>query len=159
MSDRGVQEYEPDCAIKKVLGTGFSFEGHLSDDHCFQCQQLLDESVRLFFEQGLEEVVGLERLLMQTPFDAAGDAFFMQAHGYAYGLRGQAQLLGFTLITQISGHMIESIGHMGLGNAQKYQLVRRIAEVLRLAFNERIQDAGGAKGIELLAILEGYLDA
>lgn len=152
-----VHEFEPNDVLRKLVDAGFSLSAHVPADCEVICQELIEDAALLFFEQAQDDVLGLERLLANIPVTLADDLFFMQARDHAHNLRGQAQVLGFSLITTISGHMIDSIAHEHMPDAMKYQMVRRITEVLRLAFNQKIQDAGGPKGVELLAVVEGYL--
>lgn len=157
VSDGTVREYVFHGVIKALLDEGFTLAAHVTPESERFCQSILNDAGQLFFEQSHEDVLGLERLLANTPLHAVEEDFFTRARDHAYNLRGQAQLLGFTLITQIAGHMIACITHEELPQGIKYQLVRRITETLRLAFLQRIQDAGGPEGKELLAVVEGYL--
>ena len=159
--NRNVQDdvvaYEPNSTITEALEGGFEMRQHLTPSRVEACQGIIDEAAKAFFEHGFEDVLALEMLLRETGETTVDDAFFLAVQGHAHNVRGQAQILGFTLITRISGHMIDSIELAQVTDAKKYQLVRRITEVLRLAFTDKIQDAGGPKGMELLALLEAYL--
>lgn len=155
--DEEVLAYEPGGQIKQVLSEGFQMGTHLTKERVDACQGILDEAARAFFDHGLEDVVALEALLASHSPEHVDDNFFTRVQSHAHNLRGQSQILGFTLITKISGHMIESIALTQVTDAKKYRLVQRITEVLHLAFAEKIQDAGGPKGVELLALIESYL--
>lgn len=155
--DEEILAYEPSGQIRQVLSEGFQLGAHLTQARVDACQGILDEAAKAFFEHGLEDVVALEGLLASHAADHVDDDFFTKVQSHAHNLRGQSQILGFTLITKISGHMIESIALTQVTDAKKYKLVQRITEVLRLAFAEKIQDAGGPKGVELLALIESYL--
>jgi len=150
-----VRLYEGNCGLKRVVGKEFVL-GDIPEGQVEACQGILDAAALQFFTHGIEDVAALEALVVQM--EALEDGvFFTRAGQSAHNLRGQAEILGFTLITTITRQMIESIEHAEIPAEKKRQLVARITEVLRLAFEQRIRDAGGAHGEEVLTLLEGYL--
>lgn len=157
MNDTEVREYEPFGVLRTLLDEGFRLAAHITPEYERLCQSILNDAAQLFFDQAHGDVLALERLIATTPMDKAEHRFFLRAQAHAYNLRGQSQLLGFTLINEIAGHMIVCITHEHLPAEMKYQLVCRITDTLRRAFLDRIQDAGGPEGKELLAVVEGYL--
>jgi hypothetical protein len=156
-ADEVVIYEQPSGVIRQVIDEGFSLAAHITTDKIAACQAVINDASDRFFEEGFEDVKALRALFMDHAPETADAAFFKSVQRHATNLQGQSQVLGFTLITKISGHMIDSVRHPTMVPDRKFQLLSRITEVLKLAFTDRIRDAGGPKGVEMLSLIETYL--
>ncbi len=153
-----VLEIEANCAIKKVVGEGFLLETHISGERVSACQNVIDEANQHFFERGVEDVRGMQLHLNRVKAGEADDAFFRTIEILAHNIYGQSAILGFTLIAEMSAHMIASSGLQEVSAITRYRLIMHITQLLQLAFERRIRDAGGPQGEEMLAMLAAYLE-
>ncbi len=156
-ADEVVIYEQPSGVIRQVIDEGFSMAAHITTDKIAACQTVINDASNRFFEEGFEDVKALRALFADHSPQTADAVFFKTVQRLATNLQGQSQVLGFTLITKISGHMIDSVRHPTMVSERKFQLLSRITEVLKLAFTDRIRDAGGPKGVEMLSLIDTYL--
>lgn len=155
MSD-DVKMYEANCSLKRVMGNDATL-GEMDGADVQACQVILDHASRLFFDRAAEDVVALEALVAQME-SLENAVLFEKVGKCAHNLRGQAEILGFTLITTITRQLAESIENAQIPSIKKRQLTARITQLLRVAFDGKIRDAGGPMGEQVLALLDGYIE-
>jgi hypothetical protein len=141
--------YEVTSSIKQELGDDFLLSEFITPDKIQSCALLLKQASDEFFTEALADLVHLEQLLAIDPEPNE----LRQFQIYIQNIQAFAKVLGFTLITEICVHSVVAINNDRLTLEKKRGLIKKLVETLRLAFDQRIRDDGGAIGKAILESL------
>lgn len=152
--------YEPYSEIRKLIGDDVVLSEIFTEDRIQACAKLISIARNTFFDITATELNMLERLAM-APVVAEDESrnFIAGIVVHAGNIKGQAEILGFTLIARICGQIAQACHVTHQRQDVKRMLITKMVETLRLAYKQKITDEGGAIGQEILAQLERILGA
>ena len=153
-NDEPVTMHDAHLSIKQQLGPDFVMATHITEDRIRACATLVQNAQDAFFSDALPNLEALEKLAVTAegePLDT--DALQMNI----YGIRSLAKVLGFALIAEICVYLILALHSVDYTEEKKKLLVAKLAEALRLAFDQRIRGDGEAAGKALLENLRENL--
>lgn len=150
-----VLAYEPHSEIRQLIGNEVVLREIFTEEKIQACAKLISTARDSFFDVTLTELNMLERLAMAPVVEESEGANFISGIiAHANNIRGQADMLGFTLVTRICTQMAVTCLALHQGQEAKRFLISKMVEILRLAFKQKITDDGGAIGKEIMAQID-----
>lgn len=152
--------YEPFSEIRQLIGADVVLSDIFTEDRIQACARLIDLARNTFFEITNTELNMLERLA-GAPVVREDESrnFIAGIVVHANNIKGQAEILGFTLIARICAQIALACHATHQQQDIKRILITKMVETLRLAYKQKITDEGGAVGKEILAQLDRILGA
>ncbi|MGB4102418.1 MAG: hypothetical protein WBK91_11000 [Alphaproteobacteria bacterium] len=150
--------YEPFSEIRNLIGEDVVLKDVFTEDRIQACARLIDQAKNTFFEITNTELNMLAQLAAAPVIqEDESKSFIAGIVARADNIKGQAEILGFTLIARIC-MQISAVCH---ASRQRYDvkllLITRMVDTLRLAYKQKITDEGGVIGKEILAQLDRIL--
>jgi hypothetical protein len=150
-----VLAYEPHSDIRQLIGHEAVLKEIFTEEKIQACAKLISTARDSFFEVTLTELNMLERLAMAPVVEESeGANFIVGIIAHANNIRGQADMLGFILVTRICAQMAVTCLALHQGQDAKRFLIGKMVEILRLAYKQKITDDGGAIGKEIMAQID-----
>ncbi len=147
--------YEPYSEIRKVIGQDIPLTSIFTPERIQAAAQVIKTAREKFFEITETELKMLENLVGATVVHA--DEYIAFSDGvaaHAINIKGQAEILGYTLIARITTKISAYCNSSQHPQKVRDALLKKMVETLRLAYQQRIMDEGGPAGKEILGILE-----
>jgi len=143
--------------LKKVLGSDFKLSRIITKETIAACDTMLQEAVADFFTDSLSDLEGLETLSKSPASEIAVQPTRENLLKHSFNIKSHAKMLGFTLITDICSHIVNTMNSTKLSDEKRQQLIMKLAGGLRVAFEHKIRDDGGPVGLEIRNKLEKAL--
>ena len=138
--------YDVKNSIRLELGEGTTLSEFITPEKIAACNALVEQAANDFFTEALDDLEKLETLSQQK----AANSSIEQLRASIYTIKSFAKVLGFTLITETCVHCLAAIDNDRLPEKKKRALLGELVKILRVAFNHRIRDDGGAMGNAML---------
>lgn len=150
--------YEPYSEIRKIIGDDVVLSDIFTADRILACAKLIETARETFFEITEPELSFLERIVVtpvskEEEYDKLNAGIAMHARN----IKGQAEMLGYSLIGRICGHIDAYCGTAHHAQKLKSTLLVKMVETLRLAYRRKITDEGGVIGQKILASLHRHI--
>ncbi len=143
--------------MRKVLGSDFKLSKVITKETIAACDTMLQEAVADFFTDELPDLEGLEALVKTPAEEIAVQPTRDALLKHAFNIKSHAKMLGFTLITDICTHIVNTMNSTKLTDEKRQRLIMKLAGGLRVAFDHKIRDDGGEVGLEIRKKLEKAL--
>lgn len=141
--------YEVQHAISQQLGEGIKLAEFITAEKIAACNAIVQQAADDFFSEALGDLEKLEILAGQS----ASVPSIEQLRTSIYNIKSFAKVLGFTLITETCVHCLAAIDNDSMPEKKRRALLHELVKILRVAFNHRIRDDGGAMGNAMLSSL------
>jgi hypothetical protein len=149
---------EGNCSLKQATGDGFKVADFITEEKIVACDNLVKKAIHDFFIDAEADLKRLEELTraLAEPLNADEENELQRC---AYNIKTMAKVLGFTLITEICIHLVNSLHSKRLSIPKQRALLQKLVDTLRLACNHHIRDDGGVVGKEILMNLRAHISA
>jgi hypothetical protein len=144
-----VAMYDVQLSISQELGEGTTLASFITPEKIAACNAIVQQATDDFFSEALSDLERLETLSDQP----SSPACMEQLRSSIYTIKSFAKVLGFTLITETCVHCLAAIDNEKLTDKKKRALLAELVKILRVAFDHRIRDDGGAMGNAMLMSL------
>lgn len=153
-----VLAYEAYSEIRQMIGNDVALRDIFTEERIKSCSGLIDRARRGFFEVTRTELNMLDQFAAAPVVaESEGRNFVAAIAAHAGNIKGQAEMLGFSLIARICTQIIYACTTGQQRQDLRRQLIVKMVETLRLAYREEITDDGGPVGQELLVQLNKIL--
>lgn len=150
--------FEPYSEVRQLIGNEVKLNEIFTEDRIQACAKLISVARNAFFDITSSEMNMLERLAAAPHVNEDETANFIAGiAAHANNIKGQAEMLGFTLITRICTHLAKACHTSNQSYAVKRLLIIKMAETLRQAYKLKITDDGGPVGKEIMLQLDRIL--
>lgn len=144
-----VLSYEPNCELRNVVGEDFRLADIVTEEKIAACEALLEKAAADFF---VDAAPDLDILCAMAKKGWPGNDFdSLLTH--TYNIKSHAKVLGFTLITDVCMHIVNTVHSTKLEEKKKHALLVQLIGTLQLTFVKQLRSDGGHFGQELRAQL------
>jgi hypothetical protein len=152
-----IKAYEPDFALKKLIGKDVVLAEVFTPEKIQACQKLVDDASASFFTNAQGDLIKVEQAIHAFAKSKKGKDVFFEDVGHAISnLKGQAEMFGFSLITKICVQIIEWCKSTQDPVDIRFSLIKELFSALQLAIHHSITDDGGEIGKTLLSDMDKY---
>ncbi|MFM9889748.1 MAG: hypothetical protein ACKVOE_03755 [Rickettsiales bacterium] len=141
--------YEPNCELRNIVGEDFRLADIVTDEKIAACEALLEKAAADFFIDAAADLSALRAVA--TLGWASSDFEALLTH--TYNIKSFAKVLGFTLITDVCMHIVNTAHSQKLDMKKKQALLVQLIGTLQLTFDKQLRNDGGHFGQELSAQL------
>ncbi len=155
-SENIVYAYEPDKTLRKLIGENVPIANIFTAEKILECQKIVDEAKLSFFETSQVDIDSINKIVCDPVYAENYLESCKQIHKPVCNIKGQADIFGFKLISDLCKHLIEycqaALSHDNF-TGKEAKLVLKLANALEKAFKERITGSGGAVEKELIKLV------
>ncbi|MDD5586103.1 MAG: hypothetical protein PHY92_03985 [Alphaproteobacteria bacterium] len=149
--------YEPNYAVKKLIGEDVNIRDIITPEKIKECQKLVDDASASYFTNAHADMDKMGRAINGlVKAKKPNESYFHEVGQIGNNLKGQAELFGFTLVTKICVQIMECCKASHEPFNTRLSLIKELYAALNLCINRSIKDDGGEAGKSLLSDLDKY---
>lgn len=145
--------YEPDFALRKIIGDDVDIMQIFTPEKIRLCQDIIDKARDDFFEDEKPRVLELKKIIAQSNIHNLSKIVAVCSE-----VRCQARIFGFSFIAGLCEQMITFANADSKPPKVRYMIISKLGDALVVAMLNRLKDEGGILQKELNATVQQLLE-